>query len=117
MSKNLSAKIGTVALVGHGAAGKTTLAESLLAATGAITSRGWVDKRGHVTGTQPRLSGNVAISGQIPLVELDDYQGRLKSLTGGQGSYNITFSHYAPVPGDTQRELASKYKAVNLGDE
>lgn len=74
-------------------------------------------KRGHVTGTQPRLSGNVAISGQIPLVELDDYQGRLKSLTGGQGSYNITFSHYAPVPGDTQKQLAGKYKAVSLDDE
>ena len=74
-------------------------------------------KRGHVTGTQPRLSGNVAISGQIPLVELDDYQGRLKSLTGGQGSYNITFSHYAAVPGDTQKQLASKYKAVSLDDE
>jgi elongation factor G len=74
-------------------------------------------KRGHVTGTQPRLSGNVVISGQIPLAELDDYQGRLKSLTGGQGSYSITFSHYAPVPGDTQKQLASKYQAVNLGDE
>ena len=31
MSQNLSAKIRSVALVGHGAAGKTTLAESLLA--------------------------------------------------------------------------------------
>ena len=34
----------TVALVGHGAAGKTTLAESLLAAAGAIASRGSIEK-------------------------------------------------------------------------
>ena len=44
MSKTPSTSIRTVALVGHGAAGKTTLAESLLAATGAITSRGSVEK-------------------------------------------------------------------------
>src|SRR5450830_1521001 len=53
MSQNLSAKIRTVALVGHGAAGKTTLAESLLAATGAITSRGWVDKGNTVCDFDP----------------------------------------------------------------
>lgn len=74
-------------------------------------------KRGQVTGTQPRPAGTVAITGQIPLAELDDYQGRLKSLTGGQGSYSIAFSHYAQVPGNTQQQLASKYMAVNLGDE
>ena len=44
MSQNASTRIRTVALVGHGAAGKTTLAESLLAASGAITSRGSVEK-------------------------------------------------------------------------
>ena len=44
MSQNQSAKIRSVALVGHGAAGKTTLAESLLAASGAIPSRGSVEK-------------------------------------------------------------------------
>jgi elongation factor G len=74
-------------------------------------------KRGHVTGTQPRPAGTVAISGQIPLAELDDYQGRLKSLTAGQGSYSIAFSHYAQVPGQTQQSLVSAHKAVNLDDE
>jgi elongation factor G len=44
MSQTPSTSIRTVALVGHGAAGKTTLAESLLAATGTITSRGSVEK-------------------------------------------------------------------------
>ena len=74
-------------------------------------------KRGHITGTQARPGSAVAIHGVAPLAELDDYQGRLKSLTGGKGSYSITFSHYAQVPAATQQELAGKYRAVSHADE
>ncbi len=80
--------------------------------TGDLASR-----RGHVTGTQPRNDGNVAISGLIPLAELDEYQGRLKSLTAGKGSYSIAFSHYAQVPAQTQASLASNFKAESLTDD
>ena len=80
--------------------------------TGDLASR-----RGQVTGTQPRADGNVGISGLIPLAELDEYQGRLKSLTGGKGSYSITFSHYAQVPAQTQQHLASHFKADALTDD
>jgi elongation factor G len=51
------------------------------------------------------------------LAELDDYQGRLKSLTAGQGSYTIEFSHYAQVPSQTQAQLVAAHKSVNLDDE
>lgn len=61
--------------------------------------------------------GTISISGKVPLAELDDYQGRLKSLTGGQGSYSISFSHYAPVPAGTQQQLASQRKSVGLEDD
>jgi elongation factor G len=74
-------------------------------------------KRGHVTGTQPRPAGAVAISALMPLAELGDYQSRLKSLTAGQGSYSMAFSHYAQVGDDTQRRLASAFKPDNLADE
>jgi elongation factor G len=76
-------------------------------------------KRGHVTGTQPRGLGAVAITGQVPLVEVVDYQSRLKSLTGGQGAYTIAFSHYAQVPPNTQSQLAAAYKdrAAKLEEE
>lgn len=74
-------------------------------------------KRGQVTGTQPRGTGTMAIAGKVPLAELDDYQGRLKSLTGGQGSYTIEFSHYAPVPAATQQQLAAQYKTVGLDED
>ncbi len=73
-------------------------------------------KRGHITGTQPRPAGAVAISGQMPLAELGDYQSRLKSLTGGQGSYSLTFSHYAQVSPETQARLASVSKPDHTDD-
>ena len=44
MSKYTTEAIRSVALIGHGAAGKTSLAEALLQATGAIPARGSVEK-------------------------------------------------------------------------
>lgn len=67
-------------------------------------------RRGHVTGTDGRGHGFAAISGEVPLAELDDYQSRLKSLTGGQGSYTIDFARYAAVPPNVQQQLASRFQ-------
>ena len=67
-------------------------------------------RRGHITGTDGRGHGMAAITGEVPLAELNDYQSRLKSLTGGQGSYSIEFSHYAAVPGNIQQQLASRFQ-------
>ena len=67
-------------------------------------------RRGHITGTDGRGHGLAAISGEVPLAELNDYQSRLKSLTGGQGSYTIEFARYAAVPPNIQQQLASKFQ-------
>ena len=67
-------------------------------------------RRGHVTGTDGRSAGMAAIKGQVPLAELNDYASRLKSLTGGKGSYSIEFSHYAEVPPPVQAQLASRFQ-------
>jgi len=67
-------------------------------------------KRGQVTGTDNAGGELTTIKGVAPLSELSDYQTRLKSVTGGQGSYSIDFSHYAPVPPHTQAQLVSKHK-------
>jgi elongation factor G len=67
-------------------------------------------KRGHITGTDSRGGGMAAITGQVPLAELTEYQSRLKSLTGGRGSYAIEFSHYAQVPPQTQSQMAAKFR-------
>ena len=55
-------------------------------------------KRGQVSGTQPASGGLVSINGQVPLSELNGYQSRLKSITGGAGSFSMELSHYEAVP-------------------
>jgi elongation factor G len=67
-------------------------------------------RRGHITGTDGRGHGMAAITGEVPLAELNDYQSRLKSLTGGQGSYTIEFARYAAVPPNIQQQLASRFE-------
>ncbi|MFZ5509547.1 MAG: elongation factor G [Pseudomonadota bacterium] len=69
-------------------------------------------RRGHITGTQPHGTGTVTITGQVPLAELNGYQSRLRSLTGGAGSYSMEFSHYAPVPPNVQQQLVSQHKVA-----
>jgi elongation factor G len=67
-------------------------------------------KRGQVTGTESTGGDLMSILGMVPLSEVSDYQSRLRSVTGGQGAYTIEFSHYAPVPPQTQTFLASQFK-------
>jgi len=67
-------------------------------------------KRGQVGGTQPLGGGLVNVTGQVPLSELNGYQSRLKSVTGGAGSFSMELSHYEPVPPPVQQQLVSQHK-------
>ena len=67
-------------------------------------------KRGRISNTLGLPGGMTAITGTVPLSELDNYQSQLKSMTGGVGAYSLDFSHYAPTPAKTQKELVAAYK-------
>ncbi|MGC1955027.1 MAG: elongation factor G, partial [Gammaproteobacteria bacterium] len=67
-------------------------------------------KRGRINGTESLPAGMVMVSGQAPLGELDNYASQLKAVTGGAGSYTIAFSHYDPVPAQTQQRLMGEFK-------
>jgi len=56
--------------------------------------------RGMISGTEVLPEDRIVISGQAPLKELQGYHSRLKSLTGGDGSFTMDFSHYAEVSPD-----------------
>ena len=45
---------------------------------------------------------------EVPLAEVTTYARSLSSITGGQGSYAIEFSHYDVVPGNVQQEIIAK---------
>ncbi len=67
-------------------------------------------KRGRINGTETKANGEVVIAALAPLAELEGYQSKLKSITGGQGSYTMAFSHYDPVPAKVQQELVAAFK-------
>jgi len=67
-------------------------------------------KRGRINGKTALTGGRVSISALVPLAELNEYQSRLKSLTGGAGSYTMDLSHYDPVPNRKQQELVNAFR-------
>ena len=73
-------------------------------------------KRGQVTGTQNLRGSMVQIKGMVPLSELNNYHSRLKSVTGGQGSYSLELSHYEAVPPTVQQQLVAQKKVQHEDD-
>jgi elongation factor G len=67
-------------------------------------------RRGRVVSTDVASGGRMMISGQAPLAEMTDYQSRLKSVTGGEGSYNMEFANYEPAPAAIQKQLMSTFE-------
>jgi elongation factor G len=66
-------------------------------------------RRGQLSGTDSLSPGTLVIKGKVPLSELNNYQARLKSVTAGQGSYSMEFSHYDPVPPTVQKDLVAAH--------
>jgi len=67
---------------------------------------------------QDSLPGDLAvIQGKVPLAEVTRYAAQLGSITQGQGSYHMEFSHYDQVPGNVQQQIVSKAKVHADEDE
>ena len=73
--------------------------------SGEVSSR-----RGQVTNTGTARAGMVAINARAPLSELADFQARLKSITGGQGSYTLELDDYEAAPPNVQNQLMSAFR-------
>ena len=64
------------------------------------------------------LPGDVAVLKAIaPLAEMTRYAAQLGSITQGQGSYTMEFSHYDIVPGNVQQQIVSKAKLAEEEEE
>jgi elongation factor G len=73
-------------------------------------------RRGRIAGNESLAGNRVQLAAIAPLAELTDFQVRLKSLTGGEGTYRLTFSHYDPVPPRRQQELVSAWNGRAAAD-
>jgi elongation factor G len=65
-----------------------------------MSSRG-----GRVLGSDAMGGGLHSIQCEVPLRSVGHYSRTLSSITQGQGSYALHFSHYETVPGDVQHQL------------
>jgi elongation factor G len=67
---------------------------------------------------QDSLPGDLAVLKAIaPLAEMTRYAAQLGSITQGQGSYTMEFSHYDIVPGNVQQQIVAKAKMAEEEEE
>jgi len=78
--------------------------------SGDISSR-----RGRIQGMEA-VGDQQVIKAQVPLAEVANYSTQLRSITGGEGSYTMEFSHYEIVPARIQESIIAKAKRP-AGDE
>lgn len=71
---------------------------------------------GNLSGRRGRIQGMDTIGdfqivkAAIPMVEVKNYESELMSITGGQGSFTMEFSHYDVVPPHLATDIVSKEK-------
>ncbi|TDI90569.1 MAG: elongation factor G [Chloroflexi bacterium] len=82
----------------------TAPADCMGAITGDISGM-----RGMISGSQAAPGNTVRIASQAPLAEIQTYHSRLKSISGGAGSFTMHFDHYAPVPDSVRNELENGF--------
>ena len=72
---------------------------------------------GRVLGAESAGGNLQTVSAEAPLRIVSHYARTLSSMTGGQGSYSLEFSHYDLVPPNVQQEIIAKAKLVEEEEE
>ncbi len=73
-------------------------------------------KRGRVLGIEAD-EGIQIISADIPMSEMFKYAAELRSLTGGQATFDMTFSRYEPVPAIVAQKIIAEAAKTAVADE
>jgi len=72
---------------------------------GDITSR-----RGRILGMEQAGAGRQCIKAHVPEAEVLSYSTDLRSMTGGRGTYEVSFSHYDEVPGHIAKQIIEEHE-------
>lgn len=67
-------------------------------------------KRGRIQGTDA-VGKRQLVKAKVPMAEVARYAIDLRSLTGGQGTFRTTFSHYEEVPSHITDKIIAEAKA------
>ncbi len=69
-------------------------------------------RRGRVLGMNPVDGGKTCVEAEVPELEIYGYATNLRSMTGGSGEYEYSFTRYEQAPGDVQqREIEAREAA------
>ncbi|HNR99159.1 MAG TPA: elongation factor G [Planctomycetota bacterium] len=73
-------------------------------------------RRGRIlnTGSEGSLA---VITAQVPLAEIQNYAADLKSITGGEGTFEIEHDRYEVVPSHLQQQIVERSKAEHKEKE
>jgi len=70
-------------------------------------------RRGRMDGMDSAPGGMTVVKAHAPLSEVMSYARNLSSMTGGQGSFTMEFSHYEAVPAHEQQKIIAGAKVAD----
>ena len=73
-------------------------------------------RRGRISSTDTAGS-YVVVKAKVPFSEMLTYSSELRSMTGGEGSYAMTPSHYDPLPSQLAQQVIAQYKKEEKEEE
>jgi elongation factor G len=77
-------------------------------------------RRGRISGQNPVGGGIIVVEAQAPQAELLRYAIDLRSMTSGTGSFEVEFSHYAPITGKIAEDVikaAQSFKTAEAEED
>ncbi|HTO05761.1 MAG TPA: elongation factor G [Myxococcota bacterium] len=105
---------GSLALRAAVAAAKPVLLEPIMTLSVTVPDQHVGDvmgnlnsRRGRVAGVEARGHSEV-IKAHVPMAEVLSYASDLTSMTGGQGSFDMEFSHYEEAPAAVQERIVAE---------
>lgn len=73
-------------------------------------------RRGRISGQNPIGGGIIEVDAQVPQAELLRYAIDLRSMTSGTGSFEVEFSHYAPITGKIAEDVVKAAQAFRTAE-
>lgn len=73
-------------------------------------------RRGRISGQNPIGGGIIQVDAQVPQAELLRYAIDLRSMTSGTGSFEVEFSHYAPITGKIAEDVIKAAQAFRTAE-